>query len=132
MGITIDDELPTKPEVRLARVCVCGHPEGRHSVMPGRGSMCNALKGNCPCRDMRLVLMVSDGRVFLRSAEGDVHPLVAGMITLRERGGEWEWVGGYGTCEAQDPGAGRCNKEMKSAKFIGDGKYSILVCKEHA
>lgn len=130
--ITIDDDpavLEREP-VKVKLICLCGHAEARHITTP-RGSTCDALKGNCPCRRVDLALKVSDARVFMYSPQGDAHPLVAGIIKLKQRGGEWSWVGGYGHCTYIPPGMGMCNKPMKIAKYIGDGERTVLACEEH-
>lgn len=42
-----DERIEHVPTTFVGKLCVCGHPEHRHS--PGRKSSCWAIEDNCKC-----------------------------------------------------------------------------------
>lgn len=135
--ITIDDD----PAILLMRgrrkanvICSCGHSEARHIQLPGRETqMCDGARGTCKCRTMELVLEADDARVFMYGSLGKIHPLVAGMLSLKAKGKSWTWKPGKGTCQYRVMGSDSdCGAPMKTAVFSIDRTRTQLRCEEHA
>lgn len=81
-----------KTKVR-GKICICGHPMGRHSITSGLTS-CTAGKQTCPCKRARAVIEVDNARIFLRRTTGGgaLHALTLGMTAALEAGQQVDWV----------------------------------------
>ncbi len=88
---------------RDRRICICGHPAGRHSEYAGRVS-CTPTRMVCPCRLMVPVIEVADTRPFLRKTQGygSAHALMSGLSGLIEKGRDWDWLPGFPVCTKCD------------------------------
>lgn len=75
------------------RICLCGHSNGRHTVVSGILS-CQAAKQFCPCKKLRLVVECSNTRPFLRktSGAGPLHALSQGISSAIKAGYEIKWL----------------------------------------
>lgn len=75
------------------RICLCGHSNGRHSLINGILS-CQAAKQYCPCKSLRLVVECSNTRPFLRktSGAGPLHALSQGITSAIKAGYEIKWL----------------------------------------
>lgn len=80
---------------RDPRICICGHPVGRHIG----GETCSPTRMACWCREARPVLSCSDTRPFLRKTKTlKQHALSLGQSALDVKGRTWEWLPGQPTC----------------------------------
>lgn len=81
------------------RICVCGHPVGRHTEFAGRVN-CAPTRMACPCGELVPVIDVSDTRAFLRKTHGGgtLHALMQGLQAVVTKGHEWSWVEGFPVC----------------------------------
>ena len=88
-----DDKLRTRPEKRDGRICLCGHPVGRHLVTAGV-TLCKPTRMECPCKKVRPVIDSDDVRPFLRKTEGAgvEHALGRGMAAAMNKGIEFRWI----------------------------------------
>ena len=75
------------------KICVCGHPSGRHTIVAGM-VFCKPSRMECPCKSERLVLETEDTRVFLRKTEGagPLHALGRGMKAAKDAGKKVTWI----------------------------------------
>lgn len=75
------------------RICVCGHPAGRHTQVQGI-TLCKPTRMECPCKNLRAVLRAEDTRNFLRKTEGSgaLHALGRGLKAAHEAGKTVEWL----------------------------------------
>lgn len=75
------------------RICVCGHPAGRHTQVQGI-TLCKPTRMECPCKNLRAVLRAEDTRNFLRKTEGSgaLHALGRGLKAAHEAGKSVEWL----------------------------------------
>lgn len=78
---------------RDKRICVCGHPLGRHTQVSGM-VFCKPTRMECPCKAVRAVLQVEDTRTFLRKTEGSgaLHALGRGLKAAQDAGKNVEWL----------------------------------------
>jgi hypothetical protein len=78
---------------RDGRICVCGHPITRHTLVAGL-VFCKPTRMECPCKEQRVVLRTSDTRSFLRKTEGQgpLHALGRGLKKAIADGREVEWL----------------------------------------
>ncbi len=78
---------------RDGRICTCGHPLTRHTVVNGT-VYCKPSRMECPCKVTRAVLDVSDTRPFLRKTEGPgpLHALSRGMLAALRSGHRVAWL----------------------------------------
>ena len=78
---------------RDKRICVCGHPVGRHSNASGI-VYCKPSRMECPCKDIRPVIRVADVRSFLRKTEGSgaLHALGRGLKAAVDAKQKVEWL----------------------------------------
>ena len=92
-ALEVDDSLRERPRVRDGRICLCGHGAARHSVVGG-AVWCKPARMDCPCKNLRPVILVDDARPFLRKTvgSGPMHALVRGMSALVESGKRVEWI----------------------------------------
>ncbi len=94
-GDVVEAEAKLSRQKRLDRdnrICVCGHPVGRHET--SYGVYCKPSKMECPCKKLRPVLSVGDVRCFLRktSGAGQFHALGLGLKTAYDRGFAVDWL----------------------------------------
>jgi len=75
------------------RICVCGHPAGRHTQIQGL-TICKPTRMECPCKNLRAVLRAEDTRNFLRKTEGSgaLHALGRGLRAAQDAGKSVEWL----------------------------------------
>ena len=75
------------------RICVCGHPAGRHTQVQGI-TLCKPTRMECPCKNLRAVLRAEDTRNFLRKTEGSgaLHALGRGLRAAQDAGKSVEWL----------------------------------------
>jgi hypothetical protein len=78
---------------RDGRICLCGHPNKRHTTYSGIVS-CTPTKMSCPCKKVRLVVDASDTRPFLRKTHGAgvFHALGQAMVGAKKSGISVEWI----------------------------------------
>ena len=91
----VNDKLKENGRIgRDARICVCGHPIGRHSLNLRGVLECKPSAMNCPCKDERPVIRAGDVRDFLRKTVGggSLHALGRGLQTAIEKGHDVEWI----------------------------------------
>lgn len=90
-----EEELVTSGRKRSGdrRICVCGHPVGRHTQVSGI-VFCKPTRMDCPCKSLRPVLKAEDTRNFLRKTEGPgaLHALGRGLKAAHDAGKNVEWV----------------------------------------
>jgi hypothetical protein len=101
MGITLDEALEADEKVRDgaktrdrdARICLCGHPIARHTIVNGV-VYCKPSRMECPCKKTRPVLEADDTRKFLRrtSGSGAMHALSLGLVSLIQSGKSAKWI----------------------------------------
>ena len=101
MGISLEEALNADEEVknhiqrgeRDGRVCLCGHPVARHTVIGGV-VYCKPSRMECPCKKTRPVLESNDTRKFLRRTvgAGAMHALTLGIVSAIQSGKSAEWV----------------------------------------
>jgi hypothetical protein len=86
-------KLGKNPGGRDRRICACGHPAGRHTMVSGI-TFCKPSRMECPCKAERLVLESEDTRVFLRKTEGSgpLHALGRGLKAAKEAGKKVTWI----------------------------------------
>lgn len=124
------EKLDTEKK-RTGRVCICGHPVGRHDLEDPTDIVCSANKNSCPCKSLRPVIEVDDARVFMRktAGAGAAHSLGQGLISAVTRGQEITWLVEQ-KCDA-------CGAEGKlspvattEAGFIVDepSRFNALLC----
>lgn len=89
------DELLTSRQGRRrdGRICVCGHPMTRHTLLSGL-VYCKPSKMECPCKRDRPVVEASDTRPFLRKTEGQGprHALSRGLAAAIKAGHDVRWL----------------------------------------
>jgi hypothetical protein len=131
-ALEADRKLLSKPAERDGRICLCGHPMGRHTSVAGI-TLCKPTRMECPCRASRAVLECDDVRPFLRktSGAGAMHALGRGIAAASERGKTVTWL--------VEMKCDRCKKEGKlspvpvtkqgSASNEPTG-YDALLCAE--
>ena len=83
----------SSPRVRDGRICICGHPNTRHSTY-GDIVACNPTRMACDCKVIRLVLETSDTRPFLRRTEGSGadHALQKAVQIAKDKKIEVTWL----------------------------------------
>lgn len=101
MGLTldevekVDEELrsETRRKDRDPRICLCGHPIARHTVVNG-AVYCKPTRMECPCKNVRPVLEADDVRKFLRktSGSGALHALTLGILAHAQEGKSVKWT----------------------------------------
>jgi hypothetical protein len=98
MGIGMDEALEADASVRYkqgrdSRICLCGHPMGRHNVVGGI-VMCKPNKMDCPCKKARAVLEAEDTRKFVRKTvgSGKFHALGLGLVSSAVAGKSVKWI----------------------------------------
>lgn len=103
-ALEADERLRSRPAVRDGRICICGHPVSRHTVVSGV-TFCKPTRMECPCKKTRPVLESRDTRPFLRKTEGAgrSHALGRGMAAARTKNIEFNWI--------VDMKCDRCQKE---------------------
>lgn len=79
---------------RDGRICVCGHPVTRHTLLAGGLVYCKPTKMECPCKASRPVIESSDTRPFLRKTEGPgvLHALGRGIQAALKAGHDVDWL----------------------------------------
>lgn len=92
-ALEADEKLRSRPAVRDGRICVCGHPVGRHMISTGI-TFCKPTRMECPCKKCRPVIESADVRPFLRKTEGSgrSHALGRGMAAAMSKGIEFSWI----------------------------------------
>jgi hypothetical protein len=92
-ALEADRKLLSKPAERDGRICICGHPVGRHTNIAGI-VLCKPTRMECPCKSVRPVLECDDVRPFLRktSGSGAMHALGRGIAAAHERGKNVAWL----------------------------------------
>lgn len=105
LGLSIEDVQKAEDEMYEAlgsrryrttvdpRICLCGHPVGRHTVVGGI-TFCKPARMECPCKKCRPVIEVDDVRKFLRKTggAGPLHALTLGIKSLAESGKKAKWI----------------------------------------
>lgn len=88
-----DDRLRSKPAERDGRICLCGHPVGRHTQAGGI-VFCKPTRMECPCKSVRAVLDTDDVRPFLRKTEGagTMHALGRGLAAAVNKNKKVTWL----------------------------------------
>jgi hypothetical protein len=98
-------------KVQDNRVCVCGHPMGRHRedseagrFYPGKTHQCKPNASYCKCDSPVPVLKADDLRYFLRSTQGigHLHALGHGVVAATKAGSGVEWL--------NEPTCNRCDE----------------------
>jgi hypothetical protein len=116
---------------RDGRICACGHPMTRHTVVSGI-VYCKPSKMDCPCKRDRPVLETSDTRTFLRKTEGagPEHALTRGLQAAMAAGHVVEWL--------IEPQCDRCQTEgpvapvpvtQRGATVHQATGYDALLCR---
>ena len=92
-ALAADELLRSKPSERDGRICLCGHPVGRHTIATGI-TYCKPSRMECPCKSCRPVIESDDVRPFLRKTggAGRQHALGRGMAAAMEKGIHFEWT----------------------------------------
>lgn len=94
-AIAAEAELVATRKYRTGdkRICVCGHPAGRHTQVQGL-TICKPSRMECPCKNLRAVLRAEDTRNFLRKTEGSgmLHALGRGLVAAQQAGKSVEWL----------------------------------------
>lgn len=97
LDFTLDDALAADAQLitrspRDPRICICGHPAGRHSDLYVMSCKPSAM--SCPCKGLRVVLESDDVRPFLRKTEGagPLHALGRGMAAAMKKGIKFWWT----------------------------------------
>ena len=114
------------------RICICGHSNGRHSMVNGILS-CQAAKQYCPCKNLRLVVECTNTRPFLRktSGAGPLHALSQGIKAATSAGYEIKWLIPMECDKCHKPGpvspipVSQRGVEMEEATG-----YDVLLCRE--
>lgn len=101
LGLSLEEVLEadkkitgaTKKGRRDRRVCLCGHPIGRHSEYAGTMT-CKPSALLCPCKAIKPVVEAEDIRPFLRKTEGSgaMHALTRGIAAAVSSGKEVTWL----------------------------------------
>lgn len=91
-AIERDAELSNK-RARNPFICLCGHPESRHTVF-GESVYCRPSKLECHCAVIQRVIRASDTRVFVRKTNGygQEHALTRGLAAAAKKQIEVDWV----------------------------------------
>lgn len=103
------------------RVCICGHPAGRHEFIPALGRhSCSANKNNCPCTKLRTVIEVDNARIFLRktTGAGPLHALGHGILKAVEAGQNVRWL--------VDQICDRCGQEGKLSPVAVNNRGVVM------
>jgi len=81
-AVEIDQSL-RRDKGRNRNICICGHPEARHSLTD-RGWVCVTTRIGCLCKNLRAVLHAEDVRPFLCKTTGaaGLHALTRGISAL--------------------------------------------------
>jgi hypothetical protein len=87
-------DLDSKRLDRDNRICVCGHPLGRHKPNPRGVIECKPTKMYCSCRTKTPVLKAEDVRDFLfrTVGGGQLHALSRGIQNAVDKGHTVEWL----------------------------------------
>jgi hypothetical protein len=88
-----DEKLRQRPAERDGRICLCGHPVSRHTVVNGL-VFCKPTRMECPCKKVRAVIDTNDVRPFLRKTEGSgpMHALGRGLAAAITKGLDVVWL----------------------------------------
>lgn len=100
------------------RICICGHPIGRHRVANGNTTEiskkqspsfpktheCKPNATDCRCYQPRAVLKTDDLRLFLRNTKGAgaLHALGQGVVNATKKGVKVVWL--------EDPKCDKCGE----------------------
>lgn len=92
-AVQIDNRLSSRSQ-RNPFICLCGHPEARHSVIGEGTTFCKPSRHECHCEGIQRVLSVSDTRVFVRKSNGygKDHALTRGIAAAVKKKIDVEWV----------------------------------------
>jgi hypothetical protein len=124
-ALQVAEEEVIRTRERDGRICICGHPNTRHSTYADVVA-CNPTRMACDCKQIRLVLEVSDTRLFLRKTNGSgtSHALSKSMSKAKSLGVEIKWL--------IDPKCDRCNveKPISPVSISQNGKhgYNAFLC----
>ena len=138
MGLTAEDIATAKKLLSVPvrntdkRICICGHPVGRHTDTGVGIANCKPTAMQCPCKRCRPVLVADDCRLFVRKTVGGglLHALTLGSVAHLERGKKVQWI--------NDPVCDRCGETEGTvvpvpvtqgghAKSHATG-YDVLLC----
>ena len=114
------------------RICLCGHSNGRHSLVNGILS-CQAAKQYCPCKSLRLVVECSNTRPFLRktSGAGPLHALSQGIATALKAGYEIKWLVPMECDKCHKPGpVSPIPVSQRGVEMDEATGYDALLCRE--
>lgn len=146
LGVSREAALAALEETRTrrigdSRVCICGHPVGRHAVSEVTGkTSCRPTRMDCPCPVIEPVVEVEDVRPFLHKTKGHgfKHALMLGFAALEKKGKSFEWIeeAGWPRCEMA-----RTETECAGGKLpyaVRGGRLSrepadrnVLLCEAH-
>jgi hypothetical protein len=110
---------------RDGRICICGHPNTRHASYADVVS-CTPTRMACDCQQIRLVLDVSDTRLFLRktTGSGTSHALSKSVSKAQSLGSEVKWL--------VEPRCDKCGilKAVSPVAISQNGKhgYNAFLC----
>ena len=109
MGLDASDAMQRDAELSSKRgrnpfICICGHPESRHTVI-GESVYCRPSKLECHCPVIQRVVRASDTRVFVRKTNGygREHALTRGLAAAAKKQIEVDWVPGLECASCRTP-----------------------------
>lgn len=126
-ALEVSENEIIRSRVRDGRICICGHPNTRHSSYADIVA-CNPTKMACDCKQIRLVLEVSDTRLFLRktTGSGTSHALSKSVAKAQELGVEMEWL--------VEPKCDKCGelRQVSPTSISQNGRhgYNAFLCVE--
>jgi hypothetical protein len=90
LGVSLEEAVEIDQSLRRDKgnnknICICGHPESRHSFHPERNRwVCATTRIGCQCKTLRSVLHSEDVRPFLCKTTGGagLHALTRGITAL--------------------------------------------------
>ena len=87
------EERKYEAKHRDARICVCGHPMTRHTIVNGL-VFCKPTRLECPCKTTKPVLEAEDVRYFIRRTQGPgpEHALARGIFASINAGKGVKWI----------------------------------------
>ena len=136
----IDAIIRTSAEVgkvRDGRICICGHPVGRHTSFVGLVS-CKPARLECPCKKIHPVLEVPNTRYFMRKTIGNgiSHALTLGLRAAQvadpESMSEVAWLvpDVCAKCGEEGKKSQPCNVTQTGMVIDEPEGYDVLLCND--